>query len=151
MIVVRAATVNDRDALITLLANAGMDYVDPPGAYTLAVDEETIAGCGRLEDHGHIMMLRPLVTAKPYQGRGMGKLILNAILPDDRPTALVARDEAVAFYQGMGFSHTAWNAVSASQRAECESCSDRAVCLPKPMIYIPAACPGSYDMRGEFR
>ena len=117
----------------------------------LAMDEETIAGCGRLEDHGHIMMLRPLVTAKPYQGHGVGKLILKAIIPDDKSTALVARDEAVAFYQGMGFSHTDWNTVSASQRAECESCPNRAVCTPQPMIYIPAAGIGSCDMKGEFR
>ena len=151
MIVVRAATMNDRDALIALLADAGMDYVDPPGAYTLAVDEEIIAGCGRMEDHGHIMMLRPLVTAKPYQGRGVGKLILNAIMPDDKPTALVARDEAVAFYRGMGFSHTDWNTVSATQQAECESCPNRAVCTPQPMIYIPAACIGFCDMKGELR
>ena len=135
----RAATTNDRTALIALLAEADMDYTEPPEAYILAMEEETIAGCGRLEDHGHFVMLRPLVVAEQYRGRGVGKLILQGIMPADKPTVLVARGEAIAFYKAMGFSHTGWNTVSAPQIAECESCLNRTECMPQPMIHIPAA------------
>lgn len=139
MISLRAATTNDRTTLIALLAEADMDYTGPPEAYMLAVEGGTIAGCGRLEDHGHFVMMRPLVVAEPYRGRGVGRLILQEIMPADKPTVLVARGEATAFYEAMGFSHTDWNAVSASQTAECESCPNRAECMPQPMIHIPAA------------
>ena len=138
MIRLRTATANDRTALIALLTEADMDYTDPLGAYTLAVEEGIIAGCGRLEDHGHFAMLRPLVVAEPYRERGVGRLILQGIMPADKPTVLVARSDAIAFYEMMGFSHTGWNVVSTSQTAECESCPNRAECMPQPMIHIPA-------------
>ena len=137
MMGLRTATTDDRAALIALLAEAGMDYTDPPEEYILAVEEGTIAGCGRLEDHGHMVMLRPLVVAQPCRGHGVGELILKGIMPADKPTALVARGEAVAFYKAMGFSHADWNTIPASQRAECETCLNRAECQPQPMIHIP--------------
>lgn len=138
MIRLRTATANDRAALIALLTEANMDYTDPPEAYTLAVEEEIIAGCGRLEDHGHLVMLRPLVVAEPYRERGVGRLILQGIMPADKPTVLVARGDATAFYETMGFSYTDWNVVSSSQTVECESCPNRAECMPQPMIHILA-------------
>jgi N-acetylglutamate synthase-like GNAT family acetyltransferase len=137
MIRLRTATANDRTALIALLAEADMDYTDPPEAYMLAVEEGIIAGCGRLEEHGHFVMLRPLVVADPYRERGVGRLILQGIMPTDKPTALVARGEATGFYKMMGFSQTGWDDVSASQKSECDTCLKRAGCVPQPMIYIP--------------
>lgn len=138
MIRLRAATINDHTALIALLAEADMDYVDPPEDYILAVDGETIAGCGRLEDHGHIAMLRPLVVGKSYRRRSVGRRILESIIPADKTTGLVARGEAVAFYEAMGFSRSGWDILPPSQRAECETCGSRAECKPQPMIHIPA-------------
>ena len=137
MIRLRPATANDRQALIALLGENNMDYVDPPEAYVLAVEGETIAGCGRLEDHGHIAMLHPLAIAETYRRRGVGSLILKSVMPADKPTALVARSESVAFYKAVGFSHTDWNTIPASQRAECEACPNEAECKPQPMIHIP--------------
>ena len=139
MIRLRAATIDDRAALIALLAEADMDYVDPPEDYVLAVEGEAIAGCGRLEDYGYMVMLRPLVVAESYRGSGVGRRILDSIMPADKRTGLVARGEAIAFYKAMGFSHTDWNAVPVSQIAECESCLNRAECKPQPMIHIPSA------------
>ena len=143
MINLRTATAGDRTALMALLAEAGMDYTDPPEAYTLALAEGKIAGCGRIEDHGHFVMLRPLVVAGQFQGHGVGRHILQSIIPPDKPTALVARGESVKFYKTMGFFPTVWENVSAEQQAECESCPNRPECLPQPMIYIPAACNGN--------
>jgi N-acetylglutamate synthase-like GNAT family acetyltransferase len=151
MIRLRAATANDRTALAALLAEADMDYTDPPEAYILAVEEGTIAGCGRLEDQGHFVMLRPLVVAEPYRGRGVGRLILQEIMSADKPMVLVARGKAIAFYKAMGFSHTDWNAVPASQIAECESCLNRAECMPQPMIHIPEAYVAPHGAEPERR
>ena len=138
MISLRAATINDRTSLIALLAEADMDYTDPPEAYILAVEGRTIAGCGRLEDYEHIVMVRPLVVAESYRRRKVGRRILEGIMPADKTTGLVARGEAVAFYEAMGFSHSDWEIIPLSQRAECEACPKRAECQPQPMIHIPS-------------
>jgi len=136
MIRLRAATIDDRTALIALLAEADMDYVDPPEDYVLAVEGETIAGCGRLEDHGYIVMLRPLVVSKSYRRRNVGRRILEGIMPADKNTGLVARGEAVAFYEALGFSLSDWDIIPPSQRAECETCPKRAGCNPQPMVHV---------------
>jgi len=139
MIIFHQATINTRPALISLLAENNMDYVDPPEAYTLALDKEAIAGCGRLEDHGNVMLLSPLVVARPYRRRGIGRLIMNNILPINKPTVLVARRESIAFYKSMGFSYTDWDNIPASQRGDCETCPDRVGCKPQPMIFSPGS------------
>ena len=92
----RQANPDDRAALVALLAESNMDYTDPPENYVLAVVDGTIAGCGRIEDHGRMTMLRPLVVAESYRGCGVGRRILESIIPADRLTGLVARGEAVA-------------------------------------------------------
>ena len=116
-----------------------MGYSDPPEAYMLAMYEETIAGCGRIEDHGNFAMLRPLVVSEPYRGYNVGRLILQEIMPANKPTMLVARGEAIAFYKAMEFLPTGWDDMSPSQRAECNSCFNRNECMPQPMIHIPAS------------
>lgn len=137
MLAFRPATTEDRTKLIRLLKEASLDYIDPPEAYLLALEDGTIAGCGRLEDHDHFVMLRPLVVAAPYRRRGVGSLILKSMMPVDKPTLLVARSEAVVFYESIGFSHSSWHEVPSSYRVECESCPDRTGCMPQPMIYVP--------------
>jgi N-acetylglutamate synthase-like GNAT family acetyltransferase len=137
MIVLRQANRNDRSLIIDLLAEARVGYTDPPEAYLLAVDDKKIAGCGRMEDQGNFMMLRPLVVASGYRKRGVGSLILKNIIRGDRPTMLVARGEAVKFYKSNGFLDIDWIEVPPFQSAECESCPERVACKPQPMICIP--------------
>lgn len=140
MLVLRNATNSDRSALVELLAKANMGYVEPIKAYTLALEGAIIAGCARLEDHGDIVMLRPLVVAEKYRGKGLSKHILSRIMPDDKPTIVAARGESIPVYTAIGFNKTGWQAVSDEQRDECELCPERTVCNPQPMIYIPDSC-----------
>ena len=118
MVKLRPATIEDRTALISLLQEAGMEYTEPPEAYTLALDDDAIAGCGRMEDHHDFMMVRPLVIASAYRRKGIGRLIMKNILHGSKPTLLVARSEAVAFYKSIGFSHTSWQKIPSFQLPE---------------------------------
>jgi len=140
MLVLRHATNSDRSALVEVLAKANMDYVEPIGAYILALEGADIAGCARLEDHGDMAMLRPLVVAEKYRRKGLGKHILSRIMPDEKPTIVAARGESIPFYTAIGFTKTGWQAVSGEQSNECRLCPERVVCKPQPMIYIPDSC-----------
>jgi len=137
MLALRPATTEDRTEVVNLLKEASLVYIDPPEAYLLVLEENTIAGCGRLEDHGQFVMVRPLVVAAAYRRQGVGSFILKSMMPVDKPTLLVARSKAVVFYESMGFSHTSWRETPSSCRVECESCPDRTGCMPEPMLYIP--------------
>ncbi len=137
MISMRRAAESDRRALIALLEASETGYVDPPQAWILALEDDRIAGCARLEECDGVLMLRPLVVAAAYRRQGVGKIILKSVMPADRPTMLVARGEAIGFYESVGFSQTQWNRVPLSQTAECEACPDRTECMPQPMIYDP--------------
>jgi len=140
MLVLRHATDDDRPALTDLLAQTNMYYVEPAEAYTLAFEGNALAGCARLEDHGDMAMLRPLVVAENYRRKGAGKYIIKNIVPDDKPTVIAARGESILFYSSIGFAKADWQTVSSEQRDECRLCPERIVCKPQPMIYIPERC-----------
>ncbi len=146
MLVLRKARKSDHSALVELLAKANMRYVEPIRSYTIALEGPIIAGCARLEDHGDIVMLRPLVVAEKYRRKRLGKHILKKIMPDDKPTIVAARGEAIPFYVAIGFNKTGWHAVSDEQRDECKLCPERKVCNPQPMIYVPDRCENEYSI-----
>jgi N-acetylglutamate synthase-like GNAT family acetyltransferase len=134
MITLRNATAGDLPELVRMLAAADMDYADPPEDYLIAVEQETIAGCARLEDHGDFMVLSPVLVAEGFRGRGVGRLMVRRILPAGRLVTLVSRGSAIVFYESMGFARTDWARVSAAQARDCDLCADREECMPQPMI-----------------
>ena len=120
--------------LTALLWENEMDYVDPVEHYILAVDDKEIIGCGRLEDHESIAMIRPVVVSQEYRRQGIGRLLLKGIMPADKITALVARHESVQFYEALGFSKVEWEMIPPTQQEECASCPHRLECRPQPMV-----------------
>jgi N-acetylglutamate synthase-like GNAT family acetyltransferase len=137
MVELRKATPEDRDMLIGLLWENEMEYVDPVEHYVVAVDGKNIVGCGKLENHESLAIVRPIVVSQDYRRQGIGRLLLKRILPADRITALVARHESVPFYEALGFSRVEWKMIPPNQQEECTSCPHRLECLPKPMAYKP--------------
>jgi N-acetylglutamate synthase-like GNAT family acetyltransferase len=133
MVELRKAEPEDRDMLIALLWENEMAYVDPVEHYILAVNGKEIIGCGRLEDHESLAMVRPVVVSQEYRRQGIGRLLLKGIMPVDRPTVLVARHESVQFYEALGFSKVEWEMIPLTQQEECASCPHRLECQPQPM------------------
>ncbi len=121
--------------LQALLADNEMDYVDPIEDFVLAKQDGEIVGCARMEEYPEFAMLRPLVVAKPFRNRGVGRLILEQILPGKRPVVVVARGESAGFYSSIGFTDANWQAIPIHQADECASCPDRSECRPQPMIH----------------
>lgn len=135
MIACRKAKPEDRDLLAALLWENGMEYVDPAQEYVLALDGTEVVGCARTEDHDEIALVRPVVVARTHRQQGLGRLLVKRVMPADKPTGLVARGEAIAFYKALGFLNAKWKMMPESQQTECEKCPDRKTCQPRPMIF----------------
>jgi N-acetylglutamate synthase-like GNAT family acetyltransferase len=133
----RKAELKDQDALTALLLENDMEYTESVDDFLLALENNEIVGCARLEEYDSLLMIRPVVVAKGYRGQGIGRLLLESIMPSDRPTALAARGDAIEFYRAVGFLNTEWEMLPPNQREECMSCPDLAECQPQPMIHNP--------------
>ncbi len=129
------AIVEDLPQLAALLWNNGMKYEDPVEDYMLAWQDEEIAGCVRIEAYPDVAVVRPLVVAEPYRNRGIGRYLLQLVLPVGKPTVIAARGESVGFYRALGFTETEWQAIPIHQTNECISCPEREECRPQPMIH----------------
>jgi N-acetylglutamate synthase-like GNAT family acetyltransferase len=125
----------DLKMLEALLRENGMEYADPIEDFLLAKQGSEIVGCARMEDYAELAMLRPLVVAKGYRNKGIGRFILEQILPAAKPAVIVARGESARFYSSFGFTHANWQEIPLHQTNECTSCPDRTECRPQPMIY----------------
>ena len=135
MLRIEGASPEDRNKLEALLWENGMEYADPVEDFVLARQGDDIIGCVRIEDYPDVAMVRPLVVANAFRQKGIGKLLLERILPTGKSTVVVARGESVKFYGVNGFSFASWLAVPIHQTNECISCPDRTECRPQPMIH----------------
>ncbi len=125
----------DREELAALLWENGMGFAEPMEDFMLAWQGDEIVGCGRIENYPEVAMVRPLVVAKAFRNRGIGRLLLERILPAGKPTVIVARGESTSFYSAFGFTFADWQTVPIHQAHECTSCPERGECRPQPMIY----------------
>ena len=138
--VVRRAGSEDAAALAELLAADQMECADiPVEEFSVLVDRDEIVSAVRLEDHGETTMVRPIVVAGRYRGQGVGRHLLERVMPADRPTTLVSRGHAVGFYSRLGFAKTSWDRVPVRQVDECRLCPERDACAPQPMARHPEA------------
>jgi N-acetylglutamate synthase-like GNAT family acetyltransferase len=148
-VTVRRAAAEDTAALAALLAANDMDCSDVPvGEFSVLVDRGEIVSAIRLEDHGDQVVVRPIVVAARHRGEGLGRHLLERVMPRDRPTVLVARGGAVGFYARVGFAKASWECVPAPQHDECRLCPERPVCAPQPMVRHPDPAPGRRDGPG---
>jgi len=74
----------------------------------IAMNDVVIA-CGRLQDNGNgIGQIRYMAVSDQFQGKGLGKLILNRLEEEARNLKLTtielqARDNALEFYKACGY------------------------------------------------
>jgi N-acetylglutamate synthase-like GNAT family acetyltransferase len=135
MVRFESARPEDRSKLQALLWENGMDYADPIEDFMLARQGDDIVGCARIEDYADVAMVRPLVVAESFRRRGIGRLLLERILPAGKPAVIVARGESAKFYSALGFKISNWQTIPAHQANECSSCPDLTECRPQPMIH----------------
>ena len=135
MIKIEIAKPKNMPALAQLLQENGMGYTDPIEDFKLARKGEVIAGCVRIERHAEVDMIRPVVVAEAFRGKGIGRRLLKESMAKDRPTVIAARERAIGFYKALGFTITDWETIPGNQIEECAGCSDLSECRPCPMLY----------------
>jgi N-acetylglutamate synthase-like GNAT family acetyltransferase len=98
--------------------------------------EAGLAGFARLELIGNRFYIRPIIVSELFQGRGIGKGLVEYFLSVFSDITVVARGSAEGFYRTLGFSPVGWEEVHGDYCYECQVCPDLDSCLPVPMRIV---------------
>ena len=74
-------------------------------SFTVAADEQNqLVGCGQIKRHGEVEELASLVVVDEWQGRGISKLLMDALIERGmRPLWLMCESPLTNFYKKFGF------------------------------------------------
>lgn len=77
--------------------------------------------------------VNPVVVHASWRGHGVGQALTEWALTEKGELRLVARGQAVPFYERLGFAPCSWEDVDTAVTEECDGCPLAAECHPKPM------------------
>lgn len=80
-----------------------------------------------------ICHVNPIVVDRPWRRLGLGKRLILFLLDRYGEVRLVARGESEGFYERLGFENVGWEQIYDPVASECDTCSDREDCRPRPM------------------
>ena len=74
-------------------------------SFTVAANRENqLVGCGQIKRHGEVEELASLVVVDEWQGRGISKLLMDALMErGKRPLWLMCESHLTPFYKRYGF------------------------------------------------
>lgn len=131
---VRKAGPEDKEALLRLLSEVELGYTDPIEDYWVAVTDNELSGCIRVEIIEEQLLIRPIAVSENYRRKGVGQRLLNHICTNDKSILVAARGDATSFYKALGFLSASWDIMPEVQTDECKACPDKDKCNPRPMI-----------------
>ncbi len=131
---IRQGSPSDRPALVRLLASHSMATDIDPVDFILVEVNGRLLGAARLTWVGtDDAFLRPIVVATGARGTGLGRALLERLSGVCSRISVIARGDAVPFYQHLGFTALDWSSVPSEYRDECECCDDLGQCRPMSM------------------
>ena len=77
--------------------------------------------------------LRPIVVAEKAQRMGFGRALVESFFGMSSSISVIARRDAVPFYERLGFTAADWSSVPGEYREECDCCDAMVQCQPLPM------------------
>jgi amino-acid N-acetyltransferase len=108
---VRLATPADREAMVELVASAGLPTTGLELAWCawVAEDDGRIVGTAALERHGDALLLRSVAVSAAVRGSGVGGQLVFAVLAAAQPIGPVAllTETASDYFPRFGFTSVA--------------------------------------------
>jgi N-acetylglutamate synthase-like GNAT family acetyltransferase len=138
----RRGTPDDRLEITALLKHEEMGEGIEPSECLVAESNQGLLGFARVEEVEGAGYLRPIIISKQGQGKGIGRFLLEALQQKWDKLFLVARGEAIGFYQKLGFENADWQEVAEMIHQECLECPKKESCRPIPMLW---SAPHSLD------
>lgn len=134
-ITVREATERDGLDIARLVAEVGMDALSPGGRAFMAERAGRVVGFIRVVEADGRPYVSPVIVDAQARHAGVGRTLMNHARSRYGALLLVARGNAVPFYEALGCERVPEASISPELGEDCDHCSDRAACGPVPMIY----------------
>lgn len=139
---IRAAATDDLPRIHALLTDQGLPVSDLDGRaqFLVACAGAAVIGAGAIEPYGETALLRSVVVAPSWQGRGLGHRLVKALELQARGAGLtdvvLLTETARAFFVQLGYWPIERTEAPAPVRASAEFralCPASAVCLLKTL------------------
>lgn len=133
----RPAQAHDEDAVRTLMAWGGMALATDWQTATVAVDDDdNVVGYLRVQLTDKGPHVAPVAVVDGWQGRGVGRALMDEALKRHGYLKLVSRGEAAGFYRSIGCEEIDFDEISGELEEDCVHCPDREACQPVAFILI---------------
>lgn len=144
-VVLRGARADDLPRVAMLLQAAGLPVADLAPAhlrdFIVAADADRVVGAVGLERHGGAGLLRSLVVAPDFRGRGLGDALVDAIEAHARSAGLASltllTQTAAALFKRRGYAVIARSQAPASVLSSSEFttlCPAGSTCMARALV-----------------
>jgi len=141
VIQLRWGTPNDRSAIIALLKHEEMGEGIDPTECLIVEAKNGFLGFARVEVVEGEGYLRPIIVSPQGQGKGIGRILMSGLQQKWCKLLLVARGDAIGFYQKIGFETIDWQEIAEIIQKECLDCPKQGTCRPVPMRWLAKSEP----------
>lgn len=131
----RAATSQDIPTLDAYAAAEGMGPIpDIEHVFVAQNTAKELIGFIRLAfDNAGVCHVNPVVVCSTWRGYGVGRALMDCAASRFGELRLVSRGSSRSFYEALGFTPLAWDAIKPEIAAECDGCELYDECGPTPM------------------
>ena len=127
----RPAAPRDRATVSALMELGGMGLAADWECGTVATDADgCIIGYLRIQHTDTGPHVAPVAVRPDWQGRGVGRALIEDALEREGCLKLVARGQAAGFYRAIGCREISFDEISGELEEDCEHCADRETCQP---------------------
>ena len=131
--IVKRADEQDAAFIAKLAQQEGMGQLSKQGESYIAWHGPYRAGFIRIVKAGGDFYISPIITEKQARGAHAGKALMEFALSTYGPLKLVARGDAVPFYEKFGGKPIAWEEIDDWAADDCKTCPSLPSCKPMPM------------------